>query len=78
MTTYTDGFAITANNTTELVRSTNALYVGGAGTVAVVMANKNNTNTPLTFTAVAGQVIPIRVKIVKSTGTTATGLIGLL
>lgn len=78
MTIYTDAFTITPHNTNELVKSTNAIYVGGAGTISVVMANKNNSNSAVSFTAVAGATIPIRVKKVNVTGTTATNLVGLL
>ena len=50
------------------------VYVGGAGNIAAVMGD----GTELTFSgAVAGSVLPIRVKQVKSTGTTASNLIAL-
>lgn len=70
-----DAFAITASNTTVFTEIPRAIYVGGAGNLAVVMASGET----ITFTGVvAGQVYPIRVQQVLSTGTTATGLVGLL
>lgn len=51
-----------------------SLYVGGAGDVAVTMFNGD----AVTFSAVpAGTILPICVKQVKSTGTTATLILGL-
>lgn len=67
-------FAITPHNTNELTHVTRGLYVGGAGNAAVTMAGGEE----VTFTGLlAGVVYPLRVKIVKSTGTTATALVGL-
>lgn len=45
-----------------------AIYVGGAGTVTVVYEN-GQTNQ---FTAVAGEILPLRTIRVNSTGTAAT------
>ena len=65
-------FAVTPSDTTVL-RAT-ALYVGGAGNVSVTMEDGSTA----TFTGVAaGSVLPIRVSQVRSTGTTATAIIGL-
>jgi hypothetical protein len=67
-------FAITPHNTNELDYVTREIYVGGAGNIAVVMVSGDE----VTFTAVpAGSRLPYRVKQVKSTGTTATSLIGV-
>lgn len=55
-----------------------ALYVGGAGDVAVYMAD-NTTDTSVVFAGVpAGSILPIAVRRVLSTGTTATLIIGLI
>jgi len=45
-----------------------AIYVGGAGVVAVVFEN----DAVLNFTCVAGQILPVRAKRINSTNTTAT------
>jgi hypothetical protein len=68
------GFEVNPNNTTVFTEMPRALYVGGAGNLAVVM----HDGTALTFTGVtAGSFLPIRVRQVKSTGTTASAILGL-
>lgn len=67
-------FAVTPNNSTDLPETTRALYVGGSGAIAAVMAS----GASVTFTAVvAGTILPVRVNRVLSTGTTATAIVGL-
>ena len=50
-----------------------AIYVGGAGVVRAVFPD----NTTVDFTAIAGETLPIRIKRVNTTGTTATLLVAL-
>ena len=50
------------------------VYVGGAGDMAVVTASGDEVTLA---NVQAGSVIPLRIKQVKSTGTTATSLIAL-
>lgn len=65
--------AITPNDST-LIGQTIGLFVGGAGNLSVTMADGNN----VTFTGVlAGQLLPISVKRVRSTSTTATNIVAL-
>jgi hypothetical protein len=45
-----------------------AIYVGGAGIVVVVLGDDTTVN----FTCIAGQILPISAKRVNSTTTTAT------
>lgn len=45
-----------------------AIYVGGAGVVAVVFQDDSVVN----FTCVAGQVLAVKAKRINSTNTTAT------
>lgn len=67
-------FAITPNDSTDLEYVTRAIYVGGAGDVAVTTQGGES----VTFSGVTvGTLLPIRVTKVKSTGTTATLLLGL-
>lgn len=66
-------FAITPSDTVDLVDRQDAIYVGGAGNLVAVLPN---TQT-VTFAVTAGQVLPIRVRRVNATLTTATGLVGL-
>lgn len=67
-----DAVAVTPSDATQL-GGVRGLYVGGAGDVAVEM----QAGTTLTFAATAGGVLPIKVKRVLATGTTATGIIAL-
>lgn len=50
-----------------------AIYVGGAGIVVAVSQDGKTSN----FTAVAGQVLPLRAIRVNSTTTTATLMVAL-
>lgn len=68
-------FAVTKSDTTVFPRPTKALYVGGAGDVAVLLADDTSS---VVFSAVpAGTFLPVRVSKVLSTGTTATLILGL-
>lgn len=69
-----DAETITPSDAAELASITRALYVGGSGDVVVVMRGGQT----VTFrAAAAGSTLPIRVKQVRATGTTATNLVGL-
>lgn len=50
-----------------------AIYVGGAGIVVAVMQD----DSAVSFTAVAGGILPIRAKRVNSTTTAATLMVAL-
>ena len=68
-------FAVTKSDTVLFARPTKALYVGGAGDVAVLLADDTAS---VIFSAVpAGTILPVRVTKVLSTGTTATLILGL-
>lgn len=59
---------------TNLIATTNALYVGGTGAVKVDMAGGGS----VTFSAVpAGAVLPVQAVRVYATGTTATNVVAL-
>ena len=69
-------FAITPNDSADLAERTRGIYVGVTGDVVAVMAEHGTT---VTFKAMAAGVIhPIAAIRVKSTGTTATDLVGML
>jgi hypothetical protein len=70
---YNDAASITASNTVDLDRPSDAISVGAAGTLAAVLQNGRTVS----LTVSAGQLLPLRVKRVNSTGTTATGLVAL-
>jgi len=70
-----DAFAITPHDTNDLAQVTRGIYVGGAGDLTVVTKG----GTTVLFSAVpAGVVLPVRAAKVKSTGTAATSLVGLV
>lgn len=66
-----DAFAVTKSDSTVITAF--GFYVGVQGDVAVTTALGHN----VTFTAVpAGQIIPLAISKVLSTGTTATNIVG--
>lgn len=67
-------FAITAHDSNELTYITKAIYVGTSGDLAVTMFNGET----VTFANVpAGSVLPVMARLVKSTNTTASDIVGL-
>jgi len=70
---YNEGSAIVTSDTVDLTRLTDAIWVGGAGIVVAVFQNGRTAN----FTCVAGQLLPLRVKRVNATSTTATLMVAL-
>ena len=66
-------FLIVPSNSINLTEDTTGIYAGGAGDVKVQMINGDI----VTFTVPAGVVLPIQVRRVYATGTTASGVIGL-
>lgn len=70
-----DAYAVTPHDTNELAKWTRGIHVQGAGgDIALVTAS----GTTITVYIDKGGVLPIRAKIIKSTGTTATGIVGLV
>ena len=66
--------AVTPNDSADLAATSRALYVGGAGNVRVTTAGGDT----VTFTGVpAGAILPVRVRRVFSTSTTATTILAL-
>jgi hypothetical protein len=70
----TRAFAITPSDTEDLPHVTRAIYIGGSGNIVAVTQGGDE----VTFASVfAGSILPVRIKRVKNTGTTATLLIGI-
>lgn len=67
-----DGSTFAANAATKAIPA-DAIYVGGAGIVVAVFENGDSAQ----FTAVAGEILPIRSIRVNSTTTTATLMLAL-
>lgn len=66
-----DGAAVTPNDNADLVTSSRYVFVGGAGALKVDLVSGNT----LTLTGItAGTVLPLRVRRVYATGTTATNI----
>ena len=66
--------AITPSDSVPILGGTRALYVGVGGNVSVISA----AGETVTLANVAtGTILPIRVTHVRSTGTTATNIVGL-
>lgn len=71
-----DAFSITPNDSADLPNIA-VVYVGGFGTTGAVKVTTAQ-GTDVTFLGVpAGAVLPVQVRRVWSTGTTATNLLGI-
>lgn len=68
---YTVANAVTPHDTNNMSLPCRALSVTAAGNITVIMAN----GSTVVFAAVVGVWYPVAPKIVKSTATTATGII---
>ena len=69
------GFAVVPSDSIDLPETTRAIYVGTAGDIALRML----TGETLTLANVQpGSLFPLRVTRVLATGTTATGIAGLV
>lgn len=66
-------FAITPADS-EMTRFANGLYIGAGGTLKITTFGNDVVASIPVF---AGQVLPVRVRQVWSTGTTATSIYGL-
>lgn len=66
--------AVTPHDTNELTLGTcKALHIGGAGTLTVIAQG----DTDAVQLNVGQGIVPVRAKVVKSTGTTATTIVAL-
>lgn len=69
-----DASNITPSDTAVIEPLTRAIYIGGAGDLAVEMSS----GAQITFVAVqSGAVLPLQVRKIRATGTTATAIIAL-
>ena len=66
--------AVLPDDAADLPQVTRALYVGGAGNLTVTMRGGD----VVTFEGVSGgTLLPVRVRRVYASGTTASGILGL-
>jgi hypothetical protein len=76
----TQAVDVTPSDTIDSTTKVNQmiLYVGGTGSVKVLMAGKTQLADAVTFTNIPdGTFLPIVVDYVLATGTTATAIIGV-
>jgi hypothetical protein len=67
--------AITPDNTTELESIPKAIYVGNGGNITGQLIGDTED---VVFTGVpTGAILPVQFKLIKSTGTTASSIVGL-
>jgi hypothetical protein len=67
-------FAITPNDGADLATVTRSIYIGSSGNVSVILAGDSSA---VTFSNMAVGYHPLRVKRLRSTGTTAGSIVGL-
>ena len=66
--------SVTPSNTVDFDTFSRALYVGGGGDLVAVFEN----DVAVTFVGIpAGFILPVRVKRVNATGTTASNIVAL-
>jgi hypothetical protein len=71
----THGFAVSPSDGSDLTETTRAVYVGASGNLAVTLSS----GADVTLTGVpGGTLLPLRLRRIKATGTTATAIVGLL
>lgn len=69
-----DAFAVAPSNSNDLATVARALYVGNTGDITL----DTPESTSILFSNVqAGSILPVMVKRVRATGTTATGIVAL-
>jgi hypothetical protein len=69
-------FAITPNDSDDLAEAARAVYIGTGGNVTCILADDSSS---VLFTAISsGTMLPIRVKKVFDTGTTASDIVGIV
>jgi hypothetical protein len=74
--TYRRAEALTKSDTAVLGEPAQGLYIGGAGNVAVHMCG-DPAGVYRTFAVTAGQILDVAVDMLRSTSTTATGVLAL-
>jgi hypothetical protein len=68
-------FTVTPSDSTDLSVITSALYVGFTGNVSLICSGDSAAVT--FFNVPGGSFLPLHVKRVRSTGTTASGIVGV-
>lgn len=70
--------AVTPSDSADLAYVTRGLFIGVGGNLAVIMADDAEASTVVVFKGLAaGQILPIAVRRVRNTSTTATDIVAL-
>lgn len=69
-----DAFMVTPNDSAALPRLPKALLIGSGGTLTL---RAIDAAADIAVTVTAGQIVPIRASHVRSTGTSASQIVGL-
>ncbi|MEE4290062.1 MAG: hypothetical protein V2J14_11880 [Erythrobacter sp.] len=68
-------FALAADDSADLARATKAIYVGTGGDIRL---RALHSDIDVTLTGVpSGSILPIRVRALRVSGTTASNIVGL-
>ena len=70
--------AVAPNDSTDLPRYAKALYIGVTGDVVVLPMNATDDSQTVTFKAHPVGYMPVQVRRVLATGTTATNILALV
>lgn len=70
-----DAVALTKSDTDDLREISRAIWVGGAGDITVIMSSGSSV---LISSVPAGTLLPIRIRKLMSTGTSASNVVALL
>lgn len=68
-------FAVTPHDSNELSTIPRAIFVGTGGDVSIIA---QDDSSPVTLKVQGGTLLPVRAKIIRATGTTATDIVGML
>lgn len=75
MSLASGAYAVTPSDSTDLPSVAYGLYIGTGGTLKVDVANEGQGEQTVAFAAVAVGLLPLKVRRVWATGTTATGIV---
>lgn len=67
--------AVSPHDTNELQFLPKALFIGTGGTLSVIA---EEDTAAVSLTVATGSIVPVRAKIVRATGTTATGIVAFI
>lgn len=68
-------FAVTPSDGVDLPEVTRAVYVGGSGSLVATLSSGSTA----TFSGlIGGTILPMRIRRIHASGTTATALVGLV